>query len=137
MEWFVTSPHCDTQSEDTVGINPYTLLCPAATLQATSRRIGREHRTQCARVSRFAPQPCHQLSAILTISPPEPPNTLDQLFLTERPHGKGKSLPLPSGSRKLAAKARSSARLGEGAIQAVGQVPQWGAVECLCHRRPD
>lgn len=84
MEWFVTSPHCDTQSEDTVGINPYTLLCPAATLQATSRRIGREHRTQCARVSRFAPQPCHQLSAILTISPPEPPNTLDQLFLTER-----------------------------------------------------
>lgn len=46
MEQFVTRPHCDTQGEDTVGINPYTLLCPAATRQATSRRIGREHRAQ-------------------------------------------------------------------------------------------
>lgn len=35
MEQFVIRPHCDTQSEDTVGINPYTLL----SVQLTHHRL--------------------------------------------------------------------------------------------------
>lgn len=77
MEQFVTRPHYDTQSEDTVGINPYTLL----SVQLTHHRLLQEnegrsigHSGVC-QSTQVLLKPCYQLSAILITSPQPPYHT--------------------------------------------------------------
>lgn len=59
MELLVTRPHCDTQSEDTVGVSPYILL----SVQLTHHRPppggegGSIGHSGCARVPRFPSSP--------------------------------------------------------------------------------